>query len=225
MWDYDNEDAKTENSTTTLATITSSVVSTTLETLGVKTNFENNSTEIDNSTEIESDPEHGLMETAEEPDEGSGNHQIGSITDSIAGAESNSTEIAVSQDILEITTTNSSLPSSEKPMIDPPSQDLELNNGSTEKPLVTKVNTTEDIRGNDSIGEKVVNPTSVHKHPRGPSNPKVTKPKRPNGSSIIGNSNAKKLLLLSRQMNRLGASMNSSYAIGVKVSNESIDFD
>lgn len=219
MWDYDNEDAKTENSTTTLATTTSSVVSTTLETLGVKTNFENN------STEIESDPEHGLMETAEEPDEGSGNHQIGSITGSIAGAESNSTEIAVSQDILEITTTNSSLPSSEKPMIDPPSQDLELNNGPTEKPLVTKVNTTEDIRGNDSIGEKVVNPTSVHKHPRGPSNPKVTKPKRPNGSSIIGNSNAKKLLLLSRQMNRLGASMNSSYAIGVKVSNESIDFD
>ena len=216
MWDYDNEDAKTENSTTTLATITSSVVSTTLETLGVKTNFENNSTEIDNSTEIESDPEHGLMETAEEPDEGSGN---------LAGAESNSTEIAVSQDILEITTTNSSLPSSEKPMIDPPSQDLELNNGPTEKPLVTTVNTTEDIRGNDSIDEKVVNPTSVRKHPRGPFNPKVTKPKRPNGSSIIGNSNAKKLLLLSRQMNRLGASMNSSYAIGVKVSNESIDFD
>ena len=208
-----------------MATTTSSVVSTTLETPGVKTNFENNSTEIDNSTEIESDPEHGLMETAEEPDEGSGNHQIGSITGSIAGAENNSTEIAISQDILKITTTNSSLPSSQNPIIDPPSQDLELNSGSTEEPLVTKVNATEDIPDNDSIGEKVVNSTSVPKHPRGSSNPKVDKPKRPNGPPTVGNSNAKKLLLLSRQMDRLGASMNSSYAIGVKVSNESIDFD
>ena len=219
MWEYDNEDIKTENPTTALTTNTSSVVPTTSKIINVENSFGNN------STAIETDSEQGLMETVEESVEGSGNHQIGSITDFVAGAENNSTETAISQDTSEITTTNSSLPSSEKPTIDPPSQSLELNSDSTEKPLVAKVNATEDILDDDTVGETVVKPTFVPKRTRGSSSPKVSQPKRPNGLPIIRNSNAKKLLLLSRQMYRLGASMNSSYAIGVKVSNESIDFD
>ena len=219
MWDYDKEEIKTENSTTTLTTTTSSVVSTTTKIIDVENNFGNN------STELEADSEQGFMETIEESNEGSGNHQIGSINDSVAGAEDNSTETAISQDNLEISTTNSSLPGSEEPIIDLPSQNLELNRDSTEKPLVAKANATEDFLDDDTAGETVAEPTVVPKHTRSSSSPKVNQPKRPKGPPIIRNSNAKKLLLLSRQMDRLGASMNSSYAIGVKVSNESIDFD